>query len=455
MTILEYPYAIIVILSAIFVLMVVLGLYFTVKSVKAADGTAEKDFCGMGKLERDFKRSGQRRKRRSVIYISIFLDSMKKLHSESKAERMYAQIKRILFEHLSLDIGGELALCGNGNFVALNYSEPGETELCIERCFKEINEVFAEHGAVNVTRLYFGYICTASNELLFETALERAKKASSMAEDKEVICCRWDSSSEREFEKKLKIENSIQNEIESDRFFLEYQPILNAKTGKLFGAEVLSRLNSQTEGILASRFFLPAVRNVGLSREFDYYIFEKNCKWISNDKEKRVGYVYSVNFSRYTLCEKNMAEKIFDIIKKYDIDCSCIAVEILEDKSSSDAERAEIAANLSCLAEKGILILLDDFGKGYTGFDDLKDFDVSIVKIDKAITQNATTQKGFLILKNIIKIAHDLGSLTLCEGIETEAHKSAAEDAGCDMFQGYYFYKPMPVGGLEKLFDKK
>ena len=85
----------------------------------------------------------------------------------------------------------------------------------------------------------------------------------------------------------------------------------------------------------------------------------------------------------------------------------------------------------------------------------MTDFDISIVKIDKSITQNATNQTGFLILKNIIRTAHDLGFKTLCEGIETEEHKKAVVEAGCDILQGYYFYSPMPVTKLEALFDKK
>ena len=106
------------------------------------------------------------------------------------------------------------------------------------------------------------------------------------------------------------------------------------------------------------------------------------------------------------------------------------------------------------MKEKGILILLDDFGKGYTSFVDLTEFDISIVKIDKVITQNATTESGFLILKNIIKTAHDLGFKTLCEGIETAEHKNTVVKAGCDILQGYYFYRPMPVTQLETLFEK-
>ena len=206
---------------------------------------------------------------------------------------------------------------------------------------------------------------------------------------------------------------------------------------------------------MTPHLFLSAVNNVGLTEKFDYYIFEKNCKWISSDKENRSKYVYTINFSRHTLCDENLADNIIDIVKKYNIDYSCIAVEILEDKSLNENEKSVMTSNLVRLKEKGVLILLDDFGKGCSNFVDLTEFDISIVKIDKAITQNAITESGFLILKNIIKTAHDLGFKTLCEGVETAEHKNTAVEAGCDILQGYYFHRPMPVTQLETLFEKQ
>ena len=451
----EYPYVIITILAMFFLVMALIGLYFTVKSVKTAKGTAEKSFCGIGKIENDFEKAGASGKNRCIIYISISLDSMKRLYSESKAIRMYEQIKKILFSHLCLGTGGEISLYGNENFVALNSLQAAETEQCIEKCLEEINKAFAAHGAVNVVRVSFGYHLTGSADVSFKTALARAKQACSIADDKNVLYYQWDSSNGKAFERKIKIENNIQNEIDNNRFFLEYQPILDAKTNKIIGAEVLSRLNSGTEGILTPYFFLSAVNNVGLSQKFDYYIFEKNCKWISSDKENRIKYVYTINFSRHTLCDEGLAENIINIIEKYGVDYSCIAVEILEDKDLNEDETSVMVKNLTRLKEKGILILLDDFGKGYTSFGDLAQFDISIVKIDKGITQNAITETGFLILKNIIRTAHDLGFKTLCEGIETEEHKNTVVKAGCDMLQGYYFYRPMPVKQLETLFEKQ
>ena len=250
------------------------------------------------------------------------------------------------------------------------------------------------------------------------------------------------------------MENNIRDEIDNNRFFLEFQPVIEAKTEKIIGAEVLSRLNSKEEGILTPRDFLSAVHNVGLNQKFDYYIFEKNCKWISSDKENRMKYVYTINFSRYTLCDEKFAEKIIKVVEKYGIDYSCIAIEILEDKNLEGNERTSMIKNLAILKEKGMLILLDDFGKGYTSFGDLTDFDISIVKIDKSITQSTNSQIGFVVLKNIIRTAHDLGFKTVCEGVETEEQKNLAVKAGCDMLQGYYFYRPMAVAQFENLFEK-
>ena len=199
---------------------------------------------------------------------------------------------------------------------------------------------------------------------------------------------------------------------------------------------------------------MSAVDSVGINEKFDYYIFEKNCKWISNDKKQREGYKYTINFSRSTLSEPAFAEKIIAIAEKYDLKLSCLAVEILEDKNLSGEAKQQMIDNLSTLKEKGISILLDDFGSGYTTFGDLQNLNISIVKIDKAITQNAVTETGFIILKNIIRTSQDIGFKTLCEGVETKEQEEAVIKAGCDLLQGFYYYKPMPVATLEKLLDK-
>lgn len=450
MRLFEYPYVIITILTMCFIVMGIIGLYFAMKSVKTAKEEAENGFCGIGKIESDFGKAKNARKNRSLVYVSVLLDGMKRLHPESRASRLYSEIGNCLLHKFSAD-NHEIALCGKTGFLVLNCLDDEQNAEIIEKVSEDINQILIKHSVVNIVGVNFGFHTTSSTEVDFKTALERAKKACSMAENSDELYCQWDTNSGKEFERKIKMENNIHSEIDNNNFFLEYQPIIDAKTEKIIGAEVLSRLNS-ADGIITPNTFLSAVNNVGINDKFDYYIFEKNCKWISNDKERRAKYVYTINFSRATFCDPNFADKIIQIVEKYGCSYSNIAVEILEDKTLTDEEVKIMSSNLKRLKEMGMLILLDDFGKGYTGFGDLTELDISIVKIDKTITQNAINSAGFVILKSIINTAHDLGLKTLCEGIETEEHKRIVVDAGCDLLQGFYFYRPMPVSKLESLF---
>ena len=454
MQIFEYPYVIITILFLVFIVLSLVGVYFAFRGIKTATGKEEKDFVTIGKLENSFEKSGKSRENRCIFYISLSTDKLRSLYSETRINKLTAEIKNTLLESFSLEDSSMISPYGEKNYVVFSKWDMEEAGKNSEACIEKINKVLLNHSALNIIEIRIGSYFAFGTEVSFDEAISRAKQGYMLAEQQDASYAEWNVTSGKALEKKIKIENSIEKEIDNNRFFLEYQPVLDAKSKKIVGAEVLSRLNSESDGVLSPGSFLSAVDSVGITGKFDYYIFEKNCKWISSDKEKRTGYVYTINFSRSTLCDENFAENIIKIAEEYKIDYSCIAIEILEDKDLTDGEKGVMTRNLKQLKDKGVLILLDDFGKGYSGFGDLTEFDISIVKIDKSITQNAVNQSGFLILKNIIKTAHELGFKTLCEGIETEEHKKTAIDAGCDMLQGYYFYRPMQVTQLENLFDK-
>ena len=455
MQIFEYPYVIITILLFCFVLLGAVGIYFAVRGVKTASGKEENDFTNISKVESAFAKAVKLRGDRCVVYISVYLDNFRKLHSPDKVEKVLADVKAILLSTFSDTDDGVISTHGESNFVAFTRWNMAIAKNEVEKCQDALARCLSKHNALNVVDIRFGSFFAFGTLLTFDEAMGRAKQACMLAKSEKEAYVEWNVNNGKALEKKIKIENNIENEIDNNRFFLEYQPVLDAKTKKIIGAEVLSRLNSESDGILAPRNFLSAVDSVGLNEKFDYYIFEKNCKWISNDKKLREGYKYTINFSRSTLCEPEFADKIIEIAEKYNLKSSCLAVEILEDKDITSEARAQMVRNLSSLKGNGFSVLLDDFGSGFTAFGDLQSLDVSIVKIDRSITQNATTDTGFIILKNIIRTAKDIGFETLCEGVETEEQERAAIKAGCDLLQGFYYYKPMPVAQLEKLFDKE
>ena len=454
MQIFEYPYIIISILAFSFIALTAIGIYFAVRGAKTAKGNEEKDFININKLESAFEKSGKLREDRCVFYAKVSLDNFRSLYSARQTLNVFSEVRAVLLEAFSDGEDSNISIYGEKNFVVFSKWNIETARKKIESCFAELNKCLLKHSALNIIDVRIGMYFAFGTQVSLDDAIGRAKQAYLLAKAENVPYAEWNVSGGKALEKKIKIENNIEKEIDNNRFFLEYQPVLDAKTKKIIGAEVLARLNSESEGVLTPGSFLSAVDSVGINDKFDYYIFEKNCKWISNNKKQREAYKYTINFSRSTLCEPRFAEKIIAIVQKYDLKFSCLAVEILEDKNITFDERKQMIDNLSALKEKGISVLLDDFGSGYTAFGDLQSLDISVVKIDKTITRNSVTDTGFIILKNIIRTAGDIGFKTLCEGVETKEQEEAVIKAGCDFLQGFYYYRPMPVAQLEKVFNE-
>lgn len=450
MHIFENPYILIGAMAIGVVILVLIGIGFVLKGLKAVSEQSESLFTSINKMERRFKAIGKSAVSRWVLDINISTDNLRVSRLELK---LFSEIKQKLLDFFANGKDSFVATYDDTNNIVLTTLDAEEIKKQIELCINDLNEVIMKHDAFNIVSVTIGAFDSSRIEITFDDAVARAKRACMLAKNQKISYAQWNSSSGKALDKKIKIENNIQKEIDNNRFFLEYQPVLDAKTKKIIGAEVLSRLNSESEGVLTPKSFLSAVDSVGANEKFDYYIFEKNCKWISNDKKQREGYKYTINFSRSTISEPEFVEKITSIAEKYDLKFTCLAVEILEDKNIDGEAKQQMIENLSTLKVKGVSILLDDFGSGYTTFGDLQNLDISIVKIDKAITQNSVTDTGFIILKNIIQTSKDIGFKTLCEGIETKEQEEAAIKAGCDLLQGFYYYKPMSVANLEKILE--
>lgn len=453
MKLFQYPYVTVTLFTIFILILGVLGVYFGRKAFKTADSEEEEtmDFSSLKKLETSFNKLGRLRQNRVVVYLNFSFDNAIEMYSEAKAWNVFFKIKPIILTCFGSSF--EFALSDEKCYVALAADER-EAVAKINKCNEEISIALIKSGELNLIKFNFGLYCAVGSDVSFDEAVERAENASVIAKNANEVYSSWNNSAGRELESKLKIENNIKNEIDSNSFFLEYQPVISAETKKIVGAEVLSRLNSGHNGIINPGKFMPALDSVRLNDTFDYYIFEKNCKWISNKKDVREKYNYTVNFSRTTLCDPQFAEKITDILDKYGIEYSSVALEILEDKKINGEAKERIIDNLKKIRSKGIPVLLDDFGGGYTSFDDLQNLEIDIVKIDSSITKNVNTQAGRLIFKNVVRTAKDLGLRVICEGIETAEQEAAAVDAGCDMLQGFYYYRPVPVARLEELFEK-
>ncbi|PNV59324.1 GGDEF domain-containing protein [Clostridium sp. chh4-2] len=247
------------------------------------------------------------------------------------------------------------------------------------------------------------------------------------------------------------LENRFEKAIRNHEFIVWYQPKYNIKRQCFDGSEALVRWYFPDLGMISPAEFIPVFERNGAILELDLYIFKEVCikirQWL--DAGLPVTPV-SVNLSRLHLYQTDFIDQYLITMEQYNIPTELIQLELTE---TTLFENKEIMLELlNCLHAKGIKILMDDFGSGYTSVLMLKDVPIDILKIDKGLIDDfESSEKGISIIRNIIHLSHELNIRIVAEGVETEAQYLLLKDLGCDYIQGYYFSKPLPVDQYEKL----
>ena len=190
----------------------------------------------------------------------------------------------------------------------------------------------------------------------------------------------------------------------------------------------------------------------GLIRPIGLWVIKMACeqfKTFRNSFDKDI--FVSINLSIEQLKDNSIAEKIRKILSDTEMNVKNIQIEITE--SIAFNEDPHILERLKDIRNLGISVSIDDFGKGYSSLNRLKTFPIDLLKIDMDFVRGITSesQKDRAIIKSIIQIAKNLRIEVLAEGVETKEQYAYLKDNGCDIIQGYYFYKPMPASEVEKL----
>ena len=229
--------------------------------------------------------------------------------------------------------------------------------------------------------------------------------------------------------------------LQRDHFSLVVQPVVDFRTNTVSNGEVLARLNHPERGVIFPDAFLPAVDALGLYPRFDRYIFRKSCAWMRRSLADGEHFdCLSCNFSRKTLSEAGIAQDLVEIADQYGVPHSALAVEITERERETDAR--QLIENLNQLKAAGFRIILDDYGNGVTSVNDLMQYPLDIVKIDRSLLLNTRTEQGVNVFRELVAMAGRLGAEIVCEGIETPEQERFAREAGCHYGQGFLFFKP-------------
>lgn len=236
--------------------------------------------------------------------------------------------------------------------------------------------------------------------------------------------------------------------IQNKEFVVYFQPKVSITDMRIAGAEALVRwyFNGQ---ILPPVKFIPFCERTGLVIDIDFYVLEETCKKMREWLDKGFDVVrISVNFSKYHFNEAGVAERIYKVIKQYDIPPELIEVEFTETAYLDKEELLEYTVDK--LKSYGIKSSIDDFGSGYSSLNLLQNMDFEVVKIDKSLLgKGVENEKAKKVISSIIHMAKELKMEVLAEGVETSEELRLLQDLKCDVVQGYFFDKPLPVDDFE------
>lgn len=257
---------------------------------------------------------------------------------------------------------------------------------------------------------------------------------------------------DKELRNKLLWEQKITGELTDAINTMQIMPYLQPITdrnGKVVGAEALARWIHPENGFMSPGMFIPVFEKNGMIVEVDRHIWRCACEILSEWKGKFDDLFISINISPKDFYFIDIVSEITDLVAKYRIDPKKLRIEITETVMMTDEkEKFNI---LQKLRSFGFIVEMDDFGSGFSSLNLLKDMPVDVLKIDmKFLSSSDDNDKAQTIIKNSIKLSEELNIVSLTEGVETKKQYFDLSSMGCNLFQGYFFAKPMPRDNFEE-----
>lgn len=288
-------------------------------------------------------------------------------------------------------------------------------------------------------------------------SFDELKRASDMAmyiaKKKKNSYCFFDDSLKEEYLNKLQIENNLTTSIKDNEIFLVYQPQVDTEN-RLYGVEALVRWINKDLGFIPPDKFIKVAEDIGFIKELGEYIIKTAIKETKNIQEiTKQKFKLSINISLKQFLEEDFIETLNKYIKEYNYDTNLLTLELTENIFIENMEK--VLRILNQLKTMGITISLDDFGTGYSSLNVLKLLPIDELKIDKSFIEDIlVSQSSKNVVKSIISIGKEFNMNILCEGIEQLEQKNSLHNLHCDLFQGYYFAKPLKKEALIEYITK-
>ncbi len=249
---------------------------------------------------------------------------------------------------------------------------------------------------------------------------------------------------------RLQMENDLRQAIAEiapgrSQFVLHFQPQIHMETGRIIGMEVLARWQHPKQGLIPPTRFIPLAVETRLIQPLGDWIFWETCRLLRDMKNKGLqGVRVAVNISAQQLRNENLPLVVEGALSCYDLKTDDLELEITE---STAMQNPEITLSiLNRLSGMGIVLAIDDFGTGYSSLAYLKHLPIHRLKLDRSFVKDIESDNNdAAICSATVALGHNLGLELVAEGVETDEQRNFLAGLGCDVLQGYFYSKPLPV----------
>lgn len=243
----------------------------------------------------------------------------------------------------------------------------------------------------------------------------------------------------------FEIDDALERALKADSFEVYYQPIYGILEDSIIACEALIRLKDSKLGQINPEEFIPIAEKSGKILEIGKCVIRKVCLFLNDDEIKNLDLKYvEINLSIQECMQRDLTNKIMDILAEYNISPNRINLEIRE--SALENKEPILQDNLETLSEAGFSISLDEYGTGYSTLTYVMTLPFNFVKIDRNLLWNAMeSSKAMYALCASINMLKDMDTKIVVAGVETEQMVDTLKSLKCDYLQGFYFAKPMPA----------
>ena len=282
-----------------------------------------------------------------------------------------------------------------------------------------------------------------------DTLVQRAGIALYIAQNSNKGYAVYDSSFDAHSPRQLTLMSELNHAIENRELELYYQPKIRVSDGSLYGVEALVRWNHPKHGLLQPDQFVPLMERTRLIQGLSCWVIQESFAQCGQWHKEGLELTVSINLSAKDRNNPELPDLISGIKGATGIDPGWIILEITESSIMSNPDAARDIINR--IHDMGFQFSIDDYGTGYSSLSYLKQIPLKELKIDRSFVADILTDESDQVIVNAtINLAHNLGLEVTAEGVEEKEILDQLRREGCDIAQGYYIGRPMPVDGFRR-----